>query len=580
MGPSSKSSTERIDPVTLLVDQDCPVRMSDGVVLAADVFRPADSGQLPVLLMRTPYGKQAWPNISGSGIDPLAFARAGYVVVLQDCRGTGKSGGAFRAMRDEGRDGAETIAWAASQPWSNGRVGMIGGSYLGATQLLAAAEAPPALRAIALSVTSGWETRYQGGAFRLGIGLGWCALMAQLVERGQETATGADGAEQREWLAILSDFRRAYRHLPLIDLARASPWFEATYGDWLRHPEGDGFFGPGATSEHAKASTTPGLHIGGWHDFNLDNTLRAFDALRSNAATEQARENQRLIISPGSHAPPTEVMGDLWLGPHVHFDVLGAELGWFAAWLKDEPLEGDRVRIFVQGANTWRGESDWPISRAVPNRWYLHAGGELSREPPRDAPPAEYVYDPFDPVPTTSGQAGLLGADAAFAVGPRDRRKLHGRPDVLLYTSDVLERDLEVTGPIRATLHVSTSAPDTDFTVALIDIHPDGRAIGLTDGILRLRYREQFDAPQLADPGSVYKIEIDMVATSNVFLAGHRIAVEISSSNFPRFDRNPNHGGVIAEATESDFVSARQNVFQDTNRASYVTLPQVPAAIT
>jgi putative CocE/NonD family hydrolase len=247
-------------------------------------------------------------------------------------------------------------------------------------------------------------------------------------------------------------------------------------------------------------------------------------------------------------------------------------------WLKDEQLGGERVRIFVQGVNRWRDESDWPLSRSVPDRWYLHGGGVLSRHPPREAPPAEYLYDPADPVPTTSGQAVPLGADGAFAVGPRDRRKLHRRPDVLVYLSDVLEEDYEVTGPVCATLHVATSTRDTDFTVTLIDILPDGRAIGVTDGILRLRYRERLDLPELAEPGRVYRIEVDMVATSNVFLAGHRIAVEVSSSNFPRFDRNPNHGGEIAAATDSDFVLARQQVFQDANRASYVTLPHLPSA--
>jgi uncharacterized protein len=566
--------------LTLLVEYDISVRMSDGVVLAADVFRPAAAGRYPVILMRTPYGKLDWARLVAGGVNALAFVRAGYVVVIQDCRGTGNSGGIFRAMKDEGPDGAETIAWAASQAWSSGRVAMIGGSYLGGTQLFAAAEAPPALQAITPYVTTGWETRSQGGAFRLGIGLNWCAAMA-LAELARTTPV--DAAAERERLeGIVTDFPRAYRHLPLIDYAGISPWFDATFGQWLRHPEGDDFFGPGTTAKHAAKFTAPGLHIAGWHDFYLDNSLRTFDAVRRHAATERARENQRLIVTPWSHGPAygpaADAIGEIWLGPNAQVDLIGAHLGWFGAWLKDEELEGDPVQIFVQGANRWRGESDWPLARAVPTRWYLHADDKLLREPPRDAPPAEYLYDPSDPVPTTSGQAGLGGADAAFAVGPRDRRKLHARPDVLFYVTDVLEADYEVTGPVRATLNVATSAPDTDFTATLIDVLPDGRAIGVTDGILRLRYRERLDKPQLAEPGRVYEIEIDMVATSNLFLAGHRLAVEISSSNFPRFDRNPNHGGAIAEATESDFVIARQRIFQDPEHASYVTLPHIPSA--
>jgi putative CocE/NonD family hydrolase len=475
----------------------------------------------------------------------------------------------FRWLEDDGPDGAATIAWAASQPWSNGRVGMIGGSYLGATQLLAASEAPPALRAIAPYVTSGWDTRYQGGAFRLGISLAWCAAMERDVLSRAGSADAAVAAQRERVGAILADLRAAYRRLPLSEVAGTSPWFASTYGAWLRGPW------DGTTAEHARAIRTPGLHIAGWHDFLLDNSLRVFGELRRTAATEHAREHQRLIVTPWGHGPTGEVIGDVWLGPDAQLDFFGAQLEWFDAWLKDEPLEGDRVRIFVQGANRWRGEPDWPLSRARPSRWYLHAGGELSREAPRDAPPAEYAYDPANPVPTTSGQAGLLGADGAFAVGPRDRRALHDRPDVLLWVSPVLQEDYEATGPVHATLHVATSALDTDFTVALIDVHPDGRAIGVTDGILRLRYRDGLDRPQLAKPGRPYEIEIDMVATSTVFLAGHRIAVEISSSNFPRFDRNPNHGGEIPEATERDFVVARQTIFQDANRASHVTLPHV-----
>jgi putative CocE/NonD family hydrolase len=564
--------------MNLVIEYDQRVRMRDGVVLAADVFRPAAPGRYPVILMRTPYGKTSWQlGLATYGADPLALSRAGYAVVLQDCRGTGRSGGTFRGMLDDGRDGADTVDWAAAEPWSDGAVGMVGPSYMGAAQLLAASEAPPALRAIAPCVSAGREIHYQGGAFRLGISLGWCALMAQagLVRQAEN---GAEAAEQRERVdAIQSDFSWAYRHLPLIDFASISPWFEAFYGDLLRFPESGDHFSFGATARDGMTTLTPGLHIAGWHDFLLDNSLRVFDALRRNATTEHARENQRLIVTPWDHGPVGEAIGDLWLGPDASFDLLAAHLAWFGAWLKDEPLEGDPVQIFVLGANRWRGESDWPLTRAVPTRWYLHNGGTLSRDAPDNSPPTEYSYDPRDPVPTTSGQVGLSGFDGAFAVGPRDRRKLHGRKDVLLYVSDVLQEDIEVTGPVRATLHIATSAVDTDFTATLIDVHPDGRSIGLTDGILRLRYREHLDTPRLAEPGRVYGIEIDMVATSNVFLAGHRIAVEISSSNFPRFDRNPNHGGVIAEATESDFVIARQRIFQDANRASYLTLPHVPA---
>jgi putative CocE/NonD family hydrolase len=231
------------------------------------------------------------------------------------------------------------------------------------------------------------------------------------------------------------------------------------------------------------------------------------------------------------------------------------------------------VRIFVMGANEWRDETEWPLARAVPTRLYLRANGALSREAPADEEPDEFSYDPRDPVPTVGGSTYLPGS--GFFSGPRDRRTIEQRPDVLVYTSDPLQDDLEVIGPVKATLTVSTSAPDTDFTVALVDVHPDGRAMGVIDGILRLRYRQGLDRQVLAQPGQIYEIDVDLVATANVFRAGHLIRVEVSSSNFPRFDRNPNNGGVIAEATVMDLATARQRVFHDRRRASFITLPTV-----
>jgi len=244
--------------------------------------------------------------------------------------------------------------------------------------------------------------------------------------------------------------------------------------------------------------------------------------------------------------------------------------------LRDEPAtDGPRVRIFVMGANRWRDEEEWPLERAVSTRWHLREGGGLSRESPGEEVPDEFVYDPFDPVPTIGGQTLMPGA--GFFQGPRDRREIAERSDVLTYTSAALTEDVEVTGPVTMVLYVATSCRDTDFTAALVDVHPDGRAIGLTDGILRLRYRDGLDRSVLAEPGKVYEIAIDLVATSNLFKAGHRIRIEVSSSNFPRFDRNPNHGGVIAEAVADDFRPAHQRVFHDPRRPSHVVIAEVDA---
>jgi putative CocE/NonD family hydrolase len=352
-----------------------------------------------------------------------------------------------------------------------------------------------------------------------------------------------------------------------------------SYAEWLAHPDRDEYWRAIAINERYSAVEVPTLQIAGWSDIFLKGSLENYIGLRRNAANERARANQRLIVSPWGHgAAPSEVVGDLWFGREAGTVGIAKLNRWVQGFvdgsLGSPPgLESPPVRIFVMGENRWRDEDDWPLARAVQTRFYLRSGGKLARTPPADDEPGVFVYDPARPVPTVGGNTLLPGG--GFFMGPRDRRKVHERPDVLLYTSDVLGGDLEATGPLTVTLHVATSVRDTDFTAVLLDIYPDGRAIGIADGILRLRYRNGFSEQRLSVPDTIYKIEIDLVATSNVFKAGHRIGIEVSSSNFPRFDRNPNHGGVIAEATESDFVVATQHVFHDRARASFVTLPVV-----
>jgi putative CocE/NonD family hydrolase len=329
----------------------------------------------------------------------------------------------------------------------------------------------------------------------------------------------------------------------------------------LAHPDRDEFWREIAVNERYDTIDVPAIHTAGWSDIFLKGTLENYVGLRAGAATEHARANQRLIITPWGHGvPPGEIVGEVWFGPAAGALAMANLQTWLREFIEatltgDGSLGSPPVQMFVMGANRWRDEDDWPLARAQDARFYLRSGGRLTREAPADDAPSEFVYDPADPVPTVGGNTLLPGG--GLVMGPRDRRAVRERPDVLLYTSEVLGQDVEVTGPLTATLHVASSARDTDFTAALLDIYPDGRAIGIADGILRLRYRNGFAEQQPAMPGEVYEIEVDLAATSNVFKAGHRIGVEVSSSNFPRFDRNPNHGGVIAEATEYDFVIAR-----------------------
>jgi len=569
---------------SLTVETDVLVPMADGVRLSTQILRPNAPGGHPAILMRTQYGKSV-SGVSGAGyLDPFELARSGWVVVAQDCRGTGRSAGRFRQFHDEAADGAATIAWLADQDWSDGTVVMIGGSYLATTQSLAATRTPPALRALAAS----WGASdfydgfaYRGGAFEFGFALRWSAEAA-FNDASRRVVRGEDVGRDREQLApIVADMWGAYEQLPLKALPDRVALM-ASYGEWLAHPTRDEYWRAISVRDRFEAFEVPTLQIAGWSDVRLKGSLENFVGLRDRAGTRYARENQRLIVTPWGHNPEhppvSEVVGDLWFGREAGA-LAASDIGkrittFLGAAVRGEPVDLPPVRIFVMGANVWRDEEDWPLARAVDTRFHLRTGSRLSIEAPGAEDCDGFRYDPSDPVPTVGGNTLLR--DGGRFLGPRDRRRVQGRPDVLVYTSEPLEQDTEVTGFVTATLHVSTSATDTDFTVALLDVHPDGRAIGIADGILRLRYRDGLDTPAPATPGVVYRIEIDLVATSNVFRAGHRIGVEVSSSNFPRFDRNPNHGGVIAEADRSDFVVAEQSVFHDADRPSWIALPIVP----
>lgn len=561
--------------------------MRDGTILSADVWRPSRSGRYPVLLQRTPYDRRSsFSSVHQQGLEPLRAVERGYAVVIQNTRGRYSSEGAFRAFFDEPADGADTISWIQRLPFSNGLVGMYGSSYAGATQLLAATQRPGGLRAIAPHATAseyyeGWT--YRSGAFQLGFALYWAlsglggGVLARRVEAGE------DPAELRtSLLKILADPWETFRRLPLVDvpvLADLVP----SYVDWLAHPERDDFWRAIAISDRYDEIAVPALHIGGWHDLFLTGTIDNFVGLRERAKTETARRCQRLVIGPWAHGVPYEAVGELNYGPSASqssVDMTNLHLDWFDAVLSKDGARGVRlspVRIFVMGANVWRDEEEWPLSRARETRWHLRAGQLLSLERPTSDEPADvFVYDPRDPVPTVGGAVFLPGLLIGQHAGPRDQRAVEARRDVLVYTSPPLERDIEVTGPVSLTLCAATTACDTDWTAKLVDVDACGRALSITDGIIRARYRDGCDSAQMLEPGAAYRYEIDLAATSVVFPAGHRIRIQISSSNFPRFDRNPNHGGTIADATEADLTPALQTVFHSSDRPSFLQLPIVP----
>ncbi|MEN3284050.1 MAG: uncharacterized protein V7607_5190 [Solirubrobacteraceae bacterium] len=561
------------------IERDVPIPLPDGTVLSADVWRPADGRAAPVLLQRTPYDKSFALVVQG-GLDPARAVAAGYAVVVVDVRGRFASQGTFDPFVHEAADGAATVGWVAAQPFCDGRVAMYGGSYVGATQLLAAVECPPALRAILPHVTAadyhdGWT--YEGGAFQLGLALSWATnLAAGELERRRDRGEDVDALEEA-LEAALAEPLAAYERLPLVDqplLAELAPY----YRRWLEHPTRDAYWRAISARDRLAAIDVPALHMGGWHDVFLSGTLATYEALRALGGAPQ-----RLVVGPWAHAGWGDAVGEVIYGARasryalepteLHLEFFDRVMRRARAGAADD---APPVRIFVMGVNRWRDEDDWPLARAATRRLHLRADARLTLEPPEDGEAQRtYVYDPADPVPTAGGRTLLPGHEASIALGPRDQRSIEARPDVLTYTTAALERDVEVTGAVTLHLHAASSAPDTDWTAKLVDVHPDGRALSVVDGILRARYRDGDWPPRMLEPDRPERFVIALGATSIAFLAGHSIRLEVSSSNFPRFDRNPNTGGDPALATASDLRPARQRIFHDAERPSHLDLPIV-----
>ena len=578
------------DSLALKVETNLPVVMRDGVTLYADLYRPDGPGPFPVLLQRTPYDKTS-PG-SMTNLDPLKAARNGYAVVIQDTRGRYTSQGEFYAFRDEINDGYDTVEWAAAQPWSTGKVGMYGASYVGATQWLAALSRPPHLTAIIPNVTAsnyheGWT--YQGGAFELGFNVSWTLLQLTLANFAAiSSVKNVPTEKRRQLINAVNGMESSFQHLPTNQLPQLMDGLAGYYYDWLAHPEFDDYWQALCIEDHHGQLTVPALNIGGWYDIFLGGTIRNYLGMKANAATDDARQGQKLLIGPWQHgARGSSVVGSHYFGlaaDAMALDLDGIHFRWLDYWLKgiDNGLSDDPpVRIFVMGDNAWRDEQEWPPARAQNTNYYFHSqgranslrgNGSLTPHSPAGEPPDVFLYNPADPVPT---RGGPLCCNPYFAAnGAFDQQDIESRPDVLVYSTPPLEQELEVTGPVTVTLWAATSQTDTDFTAKLVDVCEDGCARNLTDGIIRARYRDSSSQPTLLEPGRPYRYTIDLWATSNVFQRGHQIRVEISSSNFPRFDRNTNTGNIIAE--DADFQPALQTVFHDAQHPSHITLPVVP----
>lgn len=571
----------------VVVEKNLPMRTRDGLTLYADVYRPDGGGKFPVLVVRTPYDKSSEMALTEKDY----FPRRGYVVVVQDTRGRYSSEGDFTPFENEGTDGYDAIEWAAGLPWSNGSVGTVGQSYMGLVQYFAAAHRPPHLKAmspISGPVTYFENFTYRRGAFELGWVLAYFASMARdtLTRKGlyERQRAQLDSYVSYPDIPMAPLKRDAYRHLPLADwgerLKDGAPYLANYLRNWKYGP----YWEKTDLRTRLNQIDVPMLHIGSWYDVFQYDTLMMYTGLRAHGRSESSRRGQKLVMGPWAHLLPYSIptskgTGEIDFGPEAKVELHAIQLRWFDHFLKGRTngvLEEPPIRLFVMGDNRWRDENEWPLARTRFTKVFLRSGGHANSVRGDGALSFEaaagdadhYVYDPDNPVPTRGGST--LGIRS----GVYDQREVENRDDVLVYTGDVIEHDLEVTGPVTMRLYAASSAPDTDFTAKLVDVRPDGYAQNIAEGVIRARFRNSLSEPALIKPDEVYEYEIDLWATSHVFKAGHRLRLEVSSSDFPHFDRNPNTGHDFG--IDAEIAVARQTVLHDQRYPSHVVLPVIP----
>jgi putative CocE/NonD family hydrolase len=574
--PRENSSDEDVvssqpeSPIEVVTERDVAVPMRDGVALRANVFRPDRGGPYPVLVMRTPYGKPSG-NMG-------RYVKAGYIVVAQDARGRYASDGQWESFvrfeTHDAEDGYDTVEWAAKLKGSNGKVGTFGASYNAFLQWRLAALRPPSLVAMAASSIPARYNDLEGpGTVRPGRRLHWwvTSMAPDMRRRSGREGTKAKSEARDAWNA--GESQRWLNHLPWLELPRQAcedEWDAVRY--WLAHPETD----PWKLQEGVKNIEVPNLNVIGWCD-HCNGNMMLDQAIMTEAVTEAARKGSRTIVGPWSHSKRRRY-GEIDFGPEAQPDMADLQIRWFDHWLKGKSNgigQSAQWRIFVMGENRWRDEPHWPLERAQEKSLYLTTDGRANtpdgdgkliwRNPDKSASD-RFSYDPQNPVPSLHG--------APLYVIPTDQRPLADRRDILVYQSEPLSERFEVTGNPRAELHASSSAPDTDFFARLIDVAPDGMARDVSLGMVRARYREGLDQPSLIQPGEVVSYTIEMDPTSNAFLPGHRIRVDITSSDFPNYDRN--HNTAADQNADAELKTADQTVFHGGAQASRIILPWVP----
>ncbi|MEJ7819698.1 MAG: CocE/NonD family hydrolase [Rubrobacteraceae bacterium] len=573
------------------VQKNVPAEMRDGTTLMANVYRPADDGEYPVLLSRMPYGKDL---MGAAPIDPIKAAEAGYVVVVQDVRGRYGSEGKFTPFVKEYEDGYDTVEWAASLPGSNGSVGMYGLSYFGKTQWQAAVMRPPSLKSMVPGITWGNHlngVQMRGGAQELGLMQYWAqtTLAPDALFRKYAGDSESVGEKLPELIGVIDTLLAGggYDTLPLADLPNPDELVSFVKGGFGRGVDDESWDYLNIDGKYERVDA-PTFHIGGWYDCFIGETLRQYAAMKERAA-EAGTRPPRLMVGPWTHGDFGSTLGEQNFGVgssglflNYRGDLTDAHLRWFDATLKgdESALEGTPpVQVFVMGENRWRGYEEWPVPEVREEDWHLRSGGLLRREPGEaDDEPAVYDYDPENPVPTIGGAVLMAPIHRA---GPRDQRRVETRPDVLTYTGPLIESPYTVLGDVSVTLFAASSAPDTDFVARLVDVYPDGRAMCVADGIIRASARESYPSPgvvrptkpSVITPDEIYEYCIDLWATGITFLPEHRMRVEITSSSHPRWERNLNTGESAVDSSETEV--ARQRIHHDADHPSRITLTVV-----
>jgi len=569
-GPETDPALNRIR-----IERHREIPMRDGVKLYADIYLPEKPGRYPTIVVRTPYGVQR----DGMHQTMVKYAQHGYAVVLQDVRGRYESEGKWEPFRDEAKDGFDTIEWAAAQSFSNGKVGTQGGSYLGHNQWQAASQNPPHLVAAfpvlaSTNIYANWIT--MGGAFRLSFNYGWGVVrMPNRIMLPQYWHTEGFMPEELKYDNILM-------HLPLKDGdIKSAGNVTQHYRDWLKHESYDAYWKAISDEERFDKIKVPTYTLGGWFDIFLMGTINGYTGMKNRGGSPEARAGARMIIGPWGHGS-SQSFGDVDFTPVAHIDQFDTELRFFDYHLKGLKNGLDRdlpVRLFYMGINKWRSEPDWPLPGTKYQTLYISSegkanaargNGNITSLKPSKAGSDTYRYDPDQPILTLGGN-NCCGTPTL--AGPRDQRPLELKHDVLVYTSDFLDSALTIAGPVKMKLFAATDGPDTDWMIKLVDVFPNGFAMPISEGILRARFREGLDKMKLLKPGEVYEYDIEMTGTANVFLPGHRIRIDITSSSFPQFDRNPNTGAPLGD--NATVRIAQQTIHHGGNRVSHIVLPVV-----